>query len=373
MSFIDILQLWPQERIADLYNSISSEQIEASISREHRDVTDLIALCSPKAVPFLEAIAQQAQTITRTRFGRTISLYAPIYLSNVCTANCVYCGFSAAHSGTSRITLSEEAIEAECAALANMGYQSVLLLTGDAPMIASPAYIAKACSIARKWFASVAVEVYSMDTDDYKQLVQNGLDGVTLYMETYDRDTYTRLHQKGRKKDYLYRMDTLERAGQAGVRRLSTGVLLGLFDWRIEVAWLALHVEYLQKHCWESAASISFPRLRHVPGGFDIPTPVSDVDLVQMMVALRLLFPEVGFNLSTREPAALRDRLLAFGVTAISAGSSTRPGGYSHPEDNNLEQFEIEDTRSPAEVAAMLVQAGYDPVWKDFDQAFFEE
>ncbi len=373
MTFIDTLHRWPRERIASLYAAVTPALVESALCRRHRDIPDLIALFSPQATPFLEKMASQAHQTTLRQFGCTISLYAPIYLSNVCAANCVYCGFSAcADTSQPRVTLSDEAIASECEALAKMGYKSVLLLTGDAPAVASPQYIAKACAIARRWFSSVAVEVYSMEAEDYALLCHNGLDGVTLYMESYDEATYAAMHRAGKKKDYRYRLDTLERAGKAGVRRLSTGILLGLFDWRIDAVWLALHVQHLQKHCWQSAVSISFPRLRHVPGGFDIPAPMPDAELTQMMVALRLMFPEAGFNLSTREPAALRDRLVPLGVTSMSAGSSTRPGGYARPEDHNLAQFEIEDTRSPAEVVKMIVRSGYDPVWKDFDQAFFE-
>lgn len=373
MHFIDTLHNWPKSRIEDLYASVTPERVENALSREHRDIADLIALFSPQAVPFLERMAVEAHKSTARQFGRTISLYAPIYLSNVCAANCVYCGFSACADTTQpRVTLSEDAIAAECEALATMGYRSVLLLTGDAPAVATPQYIAEACAIARRWFSSVAVEVYSMEEQDYALLCRNGLDGVTLYMETYDQATYASMHRAGKKKDYRYRLDTLERAGKAGVRRLSTGILLGLFDWRIDAVWLALHVHYLQKHCWQSAVSISFPRLRHVPGGFAVPCPMSDAELAQMMVAFRLVFPEAGFNLSTREPAALRDRLVPLGVTHMSAGSSTRPGGYARPQDHHLAQFEIEDTRSPAEVVKMIIRAGYDPVWKEFDQAFFE-
>ncbi len=373
MPMIDILHSWPRTRLEDLYGAVTPEQVDSALSRDYRDIQDLIALFSPQAVPFLERMAVEAHKITLRQFGRTISLYAPIYLSNVCAANCVYCGFSAcAGTPQPRVTLSEDAIAAECEALATMGYKSVLLLTGDAPAVATPQYIADACAIARRWFSSVAVEVYSMEEEDYALLCHNGLDGITLYMETYDEATYAAMHRAGKKKDYLYRLDTPERAGKAGVRRLSTGILLGLYDWRIDAVWLALHVQYLQKQCWQSAVSISFPRLRHVPGGFDVPAPMSDVELAQMMVALRLVFPEAGFNLSTREPAALRDRLVPLGVTHMSAGSSTRPGGYARPEDHHLAQFEIEDTRSPAEVVKMIARAGYDPVWKEFDQAFFE-
>ncbi len=367
------LSAWPESRIRDVYAGVTQEAVEAAITRERRTVSDLIALLSPQAVPLLETMAREAQRLTRRQFGRTICLYAPLYLSNVCAANCIYCGFAAsAPVEQPRTTLSREEIERECEALAAMGYKSILLLTGDAPTVAPPEYIAEACAIARRWFPSVAVEVYAMDETEYALLCDHGLEGVTLYMETYDHDTYAAMHRHGRKRDYLYRLNALERAAAAGGRRVSIGSLLGLYDWRMEAVWLGLHGRHLQQHAWKTALSISFPRLRHTPPHFEIPCPVSDAALVQMMLAMRLFLPEVGMNLSTREPAALRDRLVRLGVTAISAGSSTRPGGYGAPECNTTAQFEIEDTRTPEQVVAMIRASGYDPVWKDFDDAFLE-
>ncbi|HDP34168.1 MAG TPA: 2-iminoacetate synthase ThiH [Candidatus Hydrogenedentes bacterium] len=373
MHFLDILESWPEPRIRNLYDSVSPADVRGALSRERRDVRDLVALLSPVAIPMLEDIARESQRLTRRQFGRTISLYAPIYLSNVCAASCVYCGFSANAAGQQeRVTLSAAEIELECKTLSAMGYESVLLLTGDAPAVVPPEYIADACSIARRWFASVAVEVYAMDAKEYELLCAHGLDGMTLYMETYERGVYAQMHRHGRKRDYLYRLEAVERAAAAGARRISMGVLLGLYDWRIEMIWLALHARYLERKRWQTALSVSFPRLRHTPPGFQIPHPASDMDLAQMIVALRLFLPEAGFNLSTRESAQLRDRLLPLGITSMSAGSSTRPGGYGAPECNRLAQFEIEDQRSPAEVVAMIRRAGYDPVWKDFDDAFLE-
>jgi 2-iminoacetate synthase len=371
MSFRDQIQFWPEPRIREIYAAVTPDHVRRALSRERRDLSDLIALLSPQAVPFLESMAREAQALTRKHFGRTISLYAPIYLSNVCAANCVYCGFSATSAATQkRITLTTAEIEKECEALAAMGYKSVLLLTGDAPAVVPPQYIAEACAIARRWFPAVAVEVYSMDEEEYALLSQHGLDGITLYMETYHQETYEKMHLHGRKRDYLYRLDAIERAEAAGARRISIGALLGLYDWRIEAVWLALHARYLEKHCWKAALSVSFPRLRHAPQGFQIPSPMSDAELAQMMIATRLFLPEAGFNLSTREPAPLRNRLIHLGVTSMSAGSSTKPGGYSVPECDSLAQFEIDDTRTPAEVVTMIRNAGYDPVWKDFDDAF---
>jgi 2-iminoacetate synthase len=354
--------------------SATPADVDRALRAEERTPYDLAALLSPHAVGKLEAIAREAQRLTRWHFGRTIGLYTPLYLSNVCGADCVYCGY-AVRSGNRerRVTLTEEQTRRECEALVARGFQSVLLLTGEARRAVPPAFIARGVAIAREYFPSVAVEVYSLDTADYAALVEAGLEGVTLYMETYHRETYRQTHLKGEKMNYEYRLDALERAGRAGVRRLSLGALLGLFDWRVDGFWAALHGRYLQKACWQSAISVSFPRLRHVPQRYRIAQTVGDRDLVQLMLALRLFLPEAGFNLSTREEPAFRDRLIPLGVTMMSAGSSTRPGGYTTFGEETLEQFEIEDDRTVEEVVAAIRRAGYDPVWKDYDYAFSGE
>ena len=364
---------WPEERLRELINGAGPGDVRRALGREQLFPEDLAALLSPEAVPHLEEMAHLAQRHTRRHFGRTIGLYVPIYLSNVCNADCLYCGYAlgAGRPGARR-TLTPEEIRAECDILARHGFQSVLLLTGDAPKAAPVKYLAQAVALAREYFPSVAVEVYALEEEDYRQLVDLGLEGVTLYMETYHRETYARVHPRGRKRDFAFRLGASERAGRAGVRRLSLGALLGLYDWRLEGFWTALHARYLQKECWQSAVSVSFPRLLSVPPRFTVGYPLRDRDLVQLMLALRLFLPEVGFNLSTRERAELRDRLIPLGVTMMSAGSSTRPGGYSHRGAETLEQFEIEDQRTPAEVVEAIRRAGYDPVWKDFDRAFHE-
>lgn len=380
MSFAEVLKEWPEERILSLCGQVGPADVERALQAAPVTPRDLVALLSPAATPRLEAMAHTAQRLTRWHFGRTISLYAPLYISNLCAADCVYCGF-AARSGSreKRTTLRPEQIRNECAALAAEGFQNILLLTGEAPKAVPPTYIADAVSIAREYFNGVSIEVYALTEEKYRMMCERGLEGVTLYMETYSRETYEQVHLLGRKRDYNFRLEAIERAGRAGARRLSIGALLGLHDWRSDVVWTALHAAYLQKACWQSAISISFPRLRHTPARFHIAHTMSDVDLVQAMLATRLFLPEAGFNLSTREPAALRDRLIPLGVTHMSAGSSTRPGGYAThtgPEPSHhgprcvLEQFEIEDTRPPAEVADVIVRGGYDPVWKDFDRAF---
>jgi len=371
VSFLDELQRWPKARVRNLVSEATPEDVDRALACETCAPQHLAALLSPHARVRLEDMARKAWRLTRWHFGRTIGLYAPIYLSNVCTSDCAYCWFAVKSRSTEkRVTLDDPAIRRECEALAAHGFESVLLLTGDAPRVVPVEYLAHAVEIARAHFSSVSVEVYAVDGEDYRYLCDAGLEGVTLYMETYDQETYAQVHLAGKKRDYAYRLDALERAGAAGARRLNAGALLGLFDWRVDGFWLGLHARYLQQRCWQSAIAISFPRLRHVPDRFTPPCPVKDADLVQLMLALRLYLPEAGFTLSTREPAALRDRLMPLGVTLMSAGSSTRPGGYATHGADTLEQFAIEDRRPPEKVVAAIRKAGYDPVWKDFDRAF---
>ncbi len=371
MSFLAELDAWPRERVEDLIHRATLDDVDRAIAREERTVEDLAALLSPCVAERLETVAGEAQRLTRWHFGRTIGLYAPIYISNICEANCLYCGYATGSGNKEkRVTLTPEQIRRECEALAAYGFQNVLLLTGEAPTVATMEYIGEGVAIAREHFPAVSIEMYAMTYEQYAYLCRRGLEGVTLYIETYDRPTYARVHQGGVKKDFLHRLDAIERAGRAGARRLSIGALLGLSDWRVEGFRLGLHARYLQKQCWQSAVALSFPRLRNVPTRFAIPRLLSDRELVQLMLALRLFLPEAGFNLSTREPAELRDHLIPLGVTMMSAGSSTRPGGYAAHARETLEQFAIEDTRPPEAVVQAIRSTGYDPVWKDFDWAY---
>jgi 2-iminoacetate synthase len=373
VSFIKEVEAWPAERIGELIRQATPDHVSRALKREYLHPEDLAALLSPHALPRLEDMARLAQRLTRQHFGRTIGLFVPLYISNVCRSDCTYCGYARGSGNREqRRTLTMAEIRTECETLARHGFQNLLLLTGEEPKISSVDYIAEAVAIAREYFASVSVEVYAMDEDEYRKLVNVGLEGVTLFMETYHRETYTQVHLGGKKKIYEYRLNAMERAGRAGVRRLGLGALLGLYDWHMDGFWTGLHARYLQKHCWQSAVSISFPRLREVPPRHTIHYPMTDREFVQLMLAMRIFLPEVGFTLSTRERAELRDKLIPLSVTLMSAGSSTRPGGYSTCGEETLEQFEVDDQRSPAEVAEVIRQAGYDPVWKDFDPAFFE-
>ena len=373
MSFLHELEAWPAERVLSLIERARPEDVDRALSRRSRTEEDLAALLSPHALERLEPLAREANRLTRWNYGRTIGMYAPLYLSNVCGADCVYCGYAVRSGMTeARHTLTPEQIRAECAALAEQGFRNVLLLTGDARKATPVRFIADAVAIARERFPSVSVEIYALDQDEYEQLVAAGIEGVTLYMETYDRETYRQVHLHGDKMRYEYRLDAIERAGRAGTRRLSIGALLGLYHWQVEGFWTALHARHLQRACWQSATAISFPRLNSVPARFSIPSLVEDRQLVQLMLALRLFLPESGFNLSTRERPALRDRLIPLGVTMMSAGSSTRPGGYATYGEETLQQFPLEDLRGAEEVAASIRQAGYEPVWKDYDHGFHE-
>lgn len=379
--FAHILNDWPAERIASAMAAADAASVEAALAAEHRGPGDLLALLSPAARPYLEAMAAEAQRLTRWHFGRTISLYAPLYVSNLCAADCVYCGFAArSMSREKRVTLTPQQIRTECAALAAHGFENVLLLTGEAPKIVTPTVIAEAVAIAREHFAGVSAEIYAIDEAEYRQLVAAGLEGVTLYMETYHRPTYAEVHLLGGKADYDYRLGAMERAGAAGARKLNIGALLGLYHPFADAFWTALHAKHLQRVCWRSALGVSFPRLIHTPDRFEIRYQVSDADLVQIMLAMRLFLPEAAFNLSTREAPGLRDKLIPLGVTHMSAGSSTQPGGYATyrrgeaDERTNfrevLEQFAIDDQRPVEGVVESIRRAGYDPVWKDYDHAF---
>ena len=320
----------------------------------------------------LETLAQEAQRLTRQHFGRTVSLYAPLYLANYCENQCVYCGFSA-NLRFKREKLAPEQIEAECAALAQTGIQSILLLTGESRYYTPVSYLLEAVEIGKKYFPSIAIEVQPLETEEYRALAEAGVDGLAVYQETYDQALYARLHPAGRKRNFQYRFETPARAAQAGIRHIALGVLLGLGDWRPDVEALFGHLQALEKEYPGVDFSLSFPRMLQVEGGI-VPSLVSDVDLVRILCAARVLFPRVGINLSTRESARFRDHAFPLGVTRMSAASSTIVGGYAEPAPGNKApstvgknpQFSITDERSLAEIKAMLISQQYDPVLTDW-------
>jgi 2-iminoacetate synthase len=324
----------------------------------------LPALLSPAAAPRLEELAQRARAVTLQRFGRAVRLFAPLYVSNACLSSCTYCGFSKGLD-VARRTLTVDEVEVEARALVGRGFRHLLLVAGEHRLEVSADYLVAVLERLRPFVPSLSVETQTWSDDTYARLVAAGLEGVVHYQETYDRSRYAETHVSGWKRDYDRRLSSTERAAESGVRRLGIGALLGLAaDWRADVLAVAEHAVWLQREYWRTEVTVALPRIQPSASGFQPLVPVSDAEYVQALSALRLVAPEAGIVLSTREPAALRDGLVRIAVTSMSAGSSTEPGGYSTPGQAQ-EQFAISDERSPAEVARMLEAAGYEPVWKD--------
>ncbi|PLX99261.1 MAG: 2-iminoacetate synthase ThiH [Desulfuromonas sp.] len=370
MSFLDTLNQYNPEQVLAQIEAKTGSDVERALTQERLSLDDLQALLSPAAEAYIEPMAQKAHRITRRRFGNTILLYAPIYLSNECSNGCLYCGFNADNK-TPRRSLTLDEIEREAKVLHEQGFRHILLVTGEAPGQFGDDELEAAVQRIKPLFSSISIEIYPMEEDGYKRMVNAGVDGLTIYQETYERELYADLHPFGKKRDYDFRLLTPERGGAAGLRRIGIGFLQGLGNFRSEAFFTGLHARYLTKHFWRSLISISFPRMRPAEGAFQPLNPVSDKHLVQIICAMRLLVHDAGLVMSTRESATLRDHLLPLGITQMSAGSCTAPGGYSD-EDKAVEQFVIDDDRTPAEIAALLSERGYDPVWKDWDSAFLD-
>ncbi|MCF6268004.1 MAG: 2-iminoacetate synthase ThiH [Desulfuromusa sp.] len=372
MSFQQQLELYPQAEIQHRISTTTPEQIDHALRQRRLNITDFSRLLSPDITDYqLELMAERAQRITRQRFGRTILLYTPLYLSNECFNGCKYCGFSA-DNHFPRKTLTLKEIEREAKILRSQGFRHMLLLTGEAPKVAGIDYLESAIKIIKKYCGSVSIEVFPMDRDGYQRMVTAGVDGLTVYQETYDPELYSQLHPYGPKSNYQYRLDAPERAGMAGLRRIGIGSLLGLGDSLSDIFYSGLHALYLARKFWRTQVSLSFPRLCPADGGFQPNRVVDDRQLTQFICAMRLLIPDAGLILSTRESAELRNNLLPLGITQMSAGSCTAPGGYGE-KSPDAEQFSINDQRSPAEVEELLKSRGYEAVWKDWDGAFLNK
>ncbi len=368
--FREIFDSHDLNRIRDrIYSSSESDFEKALASNDSRFTPDgIIPFFSPAADKHLEELAHRSSGITRARFGNTIQLYSPLYISNECNSSCIYCGFNA-RNRIKRVTLTPEEVTMEADALYGMGFRHILLLTGESRRAVPVTSMAEMIRRIHGKFSSISVEVYPMETQEYMELIRAGADGLTIYQETYDREAYAIVHPRGEKSDFYWRLDAPDRGGAAGFRRIGIGSLLGLSDWRIEGFCTALHAMYLSKKFWKSQVLISFPRLRCAPGDFKQPFNVTERDLAHLICVMRILLNNAGLVLSTREPAVLRDNLFPIGITTMSAGSKTSPGGYSLDNDAGG-QFEIEDVRSPYVISEMLKQKGYDPVWKDWDRNF---
>lgn len=338
--------------------------VDVDTALAHPSPETLPALLSAEALPRLEELAQRAREVTLQRFGRAVRLFAPLYVSNACLSSCTYCGFSKTLD-VARRTLTVAQVVTESKALVDKGFRHLLLVAGEHRLEVSAGYLVDCVEALRPLVPSISIETQTWSDDTYSRLVAAGLEGVVHYQETYDRARYAETHVAGWKRDYDRRLSSTERAAEAGVRRLGIGALLGLSDdWRADVVAVAHHAVWLQREYWRTEVTVSLPRIKPSASGFQPLVPVSDAEYVQALCALRLAAPEAGIVLSTREPAALRDGLVRIAVTSMSAGSSTEPGGYLTPGQAQ-EQFAVSDSRTPAEVAAMLESAGYEPVWKD--------
>ena len=365
MTFADVFDPAAVQCAVERGKHVRRADVVDALARSEGSLERTSALVSPAASEMLELLAQRAHALTVERFGRTMSLFAPLYLSNECVCTCTYCGFSMGLP-IRRKTLRIDEVVAEARTLVARGFRNILLVSSEHPKFVDPEYLAQCVAEVKRLSPYVALEVAAAKAPDYARWTQAGCDGIVLYQETYDPHAYALYHVGGPKRHYRTRLDTPEQAATVGIRHLGLGALLGLADWRFEALSLVAHARHLYRRGWRAQINISFPRVNPAAGGF-VPThPVSDAELVQLIAAVRIALPAAGIVLSTRESHALRDRLIPLGITHMSAGSSTEPGGYSMPGEAG-EQFHLEDTRAPEVVARRLQELGYDPVFKDWE------
>ncbi|MBI9079787.1 MAG: 2-iminoacetate synthase ThiH [Pseudodesulfovibrio sp.] len=370
MSFYPICTEYNALPLNERFESVTESDVRRALGKTVLDAEDLLSLMSPAAAPFVEEMAQKASQLTLQYFGRTIQLFTPLYLSNFCTNHCVYCGFNAKNK-IPRSQLELAQVEEEAKAIAATGLKHLLILTGESRAKASPDYLDSCMTVLRKYFPSVSIEIYSMDQDEYARLVDSGVDGLTVFQETYDEELYATLHLFGPKKNFRYRLDAPERGCKAGMRVVNIGALLGLGDWRKDAYLTGLHVAYLQNLYPEVDIAVSLPRMRPHAGEFQPTSIVEDRDMVQIMLAFRLFSPRLGITISTRESVQFREDILPLGVTKMSAGVSTAVGGHSQEDDSQdgdtVGQFDISDERTVDEMCEALRKQGYQPVFKDWE------
>ncbi|WP_321463756.1 2-iminoacetate synthase ThiH [uncultured Vibrio sp.] len=373
MSFYDHFKQFNWDDISMSIYAKTAKDVERALAKPKRDLEDFKALISPAAEPYLEQMAKLAYSLTRKRFGNTMSLYIPLYLSNLCANACTYCGFSM-ENRIKRRTLNKEEVSAEIEAIKRMKFDSVLLVTGEHETKVGMKYFREMVPMIKQRFNYLAMEVQPLDQDEYAELKSLGLDAVMVYQETYHPSTYAEHHLRGNKTDFRYRLETPDRLARAGIDKIGIGALIGLEEWRTDCFFAAAHLDYLERTYWQSRYSISFPRLRPCAGnaptnGLQPKSVMTDKQLVQLICAYRLFNPEVELSLSTRESPKFRDNVLPLGITSMSAASKTQPGGYA-TEEVELEQFEISDERSAASVEDMIRAKGFDPVWRDWHSVY---
>ncbi|MEP5338838.1 MAG: 2-iminoacetate synthase ThiH [Algibacter sp.] len=368
MSFKNTFDTYDWDTLEQEIYAYTSHDVRQILDKEKINLEDFKALISPAAKPFLEEMAQRSNALTKKRFGNTIQMYVPMYLSNECQNICTYCGFSMTNK-IPRRTLKDNEILKEVTFLKAKGYDHILLVTGEANKTVGVSYIKHAIELIRKHFSNISIEVQPLDQDEYEQLIEAGLYAVLVYQETYHKATYKIHHPKGKKSNFDYRLDTPDRLGKAGIHKIGIGALFGLEDWRVDSFYTALHLKYLQKTYWKTKYSISFPRLRPHQGDVQPKVEMTDSDLVQLICAYRLLDEDVELSMSTRENETFRNNIIKLGITSISAESKTNPGGYAVASET-LEQFEISDERDTNAIKEMIENQGYEVVWKDWDRGY---
>ena len=372
--FADIIDQWDWDETTDRIMSSTEDDVRRILAKARRNTRrlepeDFMTLISPAGAAFIEEMAVLSRHFTRERFGNTISMYIPMYVSNACANACVYCGFNHANK-FERTVLTMDQVDAECRAIKKLGpFDNLLIVSGEFPSLCGTEYFEKVLKTCRPYFNNLTIEVQPMKTEQYSRLVKAGLNGVVCFQETYRRSTYRNYHPRGMKSVYEWRLNGYDRMGQAGVHKIGMGVLIGLEDWRTDMAMLARHLRYLQKHYWRTRYSVNFPRMCPSESGFNPNVVMSDRELAQLTFAFRIFDHDADISFSTRESKLFRNNMLSLGVTSMSAGSRTQPGGYAL-DDGALEQFEVTDGRTPSEVADAIRANGYDVVWKDWDSVF---
>ncbi|MBD5367381.1 MAG: 2-iminoacetate synthase ThiH [Bacteroides sp.] len=372
--FADIIDQWDWNQTTEQVFAVTEDDVRSVLSKARRNTRrlepdDFMVLISPAAVPFIEEMATLSRRFTRERFGSTISMYIPMYVSNACSNACVYCGFNHANK-LKRTILTMDQVEAECRAIKELGqFDNLLIVSGEMPSLCGTDYFENVLRTCRPYFNNLTIEVQPMKTEQYSRLIGAGLNGVVCFQETYRRSTYRDYHPRGMKSIYDWRLNGYDRMGAAGVHKIGMGVLIGLEDWRTDMVMLSRHLRYLQKRYWRTRYSVNFPRMCPSESGFNPKVVMSDRELAQLTFAFRIFDHDVDISFSTRESEIFRNNMMTLGVTSMSAGSRTEPGGYALSNDA-LEQFEVTDSRTPTQVADAIRANGYDVVWKDWDAIF---
>lgn len=367
--FSDELQKYDWDDTTAAIMSKTAADVDRALAKERHTIDDFMALISPAAAPRLEEMARLSRALTQKRFGKTISMYIPMYITNSCTNSCVYCGFNR-HNKMERVILTPGQIKDECEAIRRLGpFENLLIVTGENPRLAGTDYLEEALKVCRPYFNNLTIEVMPLSAEDYSRLTHAGLNGVVCFQETYNRARYKIYHPAGMKSNFEWRLNGYDRMGSAGVHKIGMGVLIGLEDWRTDVTMMARHLLYLRRHYWRTRYSVNFPRMRPSEGHFQPNVVMSDRELAQLTFAFRIFDPDVDISFSTRESPDFRNNIATLGVTSMSAGSKTDPGGYAtYPR--SLEQFAVSDERTPAQVEADIRRLGYEVVWKDWDKIF---